>query len=278
MGSRKGKGKMITHRPQLTFDEPDHRAPAAKSAERPRAIFRVNAHIESVRRRANRAFADMRAAWNLRRRLRTNTVLGALRSAHSAAGVYFERSGWRKFHDEQLEEGWADQPGGSAGRSAVDQLLGDCAARRQAADPLRGPATPVRRLRPDQERLRRARLRRKAHQGGDQRDGARARPALRFPRRRSVQGPADLHAGQVRRPGDRGRRRRRLDPRDLADRGNPRLPCRHQGRRPDRQDRRNRHARHAAHQGGRDDARQTRHAGRADHRAQGCRGARSRSR
>ena len=113
-------------------------------------------------------------------------------------------------------------------------------------DPLRGPAAPVRRLRQDQERLRRAGLRRQAHQGSDQRHGARARPALRFPRRRSLQGPADLDAGQVRRPRHRGRRRGRHRPRRLADRGHARVPRRHQVRRPHRQDRRRRHARHAA--------------------------------
>ena len=124
-----------------------------------------------------------------------------------------------------------------------------------------------------QERLRRAGLRRQADQGSDQRDGARARPALRFPRRRRVQGAAGLDPGQVRRPRHRGRRRGRRRARRLADRGHARVPRRHQVRRPDRQDRRRRDARHAALQGGREDARQAGHRGRADGRAQGRRGA-----
>ena len=113
-------------------------------------------------------------------------------------------------------------------------------------------------------RLRRARIRRQAHQGSHQRHGPRARPAFRLPRRRSVQGPADLDAGQVRRPRHRGRRRGRHRARRLADRGHAGVPRRHQVRRPDRQDRRHRHARPAAVQGRRQDARQARHAGRAD--------------
>ena len=62
----------------------------------------------------------------------------------------------------------------------------------EAADPVRGPAAPVGGVRQDQERLRRAGLRREAHQGSHQRHGARARPALRLPGRRRVQGAAGL--------------------------------------------------------------------------------------
>ena len=66
--------------------------------------------------------------------------------------------------------------------------------------------------------------------------------------------------------------------RHLADRGHAGVPRRHQVRRPHRQDRRHRDARHAAVQGGRADARQAGHAGRADGRAQGRRRPARRSR
>ena len=98
-------------------------------------------------------------------------------------------------------------------------------------------------------------------------------PHSDFPRRRSVQGAAGLHAGQVRRPRHRGGRRGRHHPRHLADRGHARVPRRHQVGRPHRQDRRHRDARPAAVQGRRQDARQAGHAGGADRRAQGRRDA-----
>jgi len=44
-------------------------------------------------RSKRRDFGFELPAWNLPRSLWTNVVLGALRSARSAAGVYFERSG-----------------------------------------------------------------------------------------------------------------------------------------------------------------------------------------
>ena len=203
-----------------------------------------------------------------RRASRSRRLRGARRSATTrdpsgALGVYFDGPA-KEFIDEQLEEGRSDRLGRSARRPAVAQFLGDRAARNQAADSLRRPAAPVRRLRPDQERLRRAGLRPEAHQGSDQRNGARARPAFRFSRRRRLQGPADLDAGQVRRPRHRGRRRRRHGQGHLSDRRHAGLPRRHQVRRPDRQDRRQRDARHAARQGRRADARQARHVGRAD--------------
>ena len=140
----------------------------------------------------------------------------------------------------QLEKGRPDRARHGPRRAALAQLLGRRAARSQAADPVRGPAAPLGGLRQDQERLRRAGQRREADPRGHQRHGSRARPALGLPGRRRVQGAAGQHAGQVRRPRHRGRRRGGAGPRDLPDRGHARVPRRHQDRRPDREDRRHR--------------------------------------
>ena len=181
-----------------------------------------------------------------------------------ALGVYTSNGPDKESIDEQLEEGRSDRLGRGPRCPAVAQFLGDRAARNQAADSVRRPAAPVGRLRPDQERLRRAGVRPEAHQGSDQRNGPRARPAFRFSRRRGIQGSADLDPGQVRRPRHRGGRRGRHDQGHFPDRRHACVPCRHQVGRSHRQDRRQRDARDAARQGGGTDARQAGHDRRAD--------------
>ena len=122
-------------------------------------------------------------------------------------------------HGQWLEKGGTDRSGRGARALAEPEFLGARRARAAIGHPLRGPAALLRGVRPHQERLRRAGARRQAHQGSHQWHGPRARPALGLPRRRCLQGTADIDSGQVRRARHRGRRRGRHHQGRLPDRG-----------------------------------------------------------